>query len=172
MALLIRLERARTHSRLMAIVPALVAALPGEDEGGLRRAFVVLLQRVLLPGKSEEGIPELVDLKEFRTMLIERVEEWSRKIEARAAKKWRKQGLQEGMEKGLQEGLERGQREVLLRQLETKFGPLSARARARVETARAQDLLKWAERLLAAEKLADVFGRSRALAEKPVDSAR
>jgi predicted transposase YdaD len=155
MALLIRLERARTHSRLTAIIPALVAALPGEDEGGLRRAFVVWLQRLLLPGRGEEGIPELVDLKEFRAMLIERVEEWSRKIE----KKSRRQGLQEGLEKGLEQGLDKGQRELLLHQLETKFGPLGARTRARVQAARSESLLRWAERLLTAKTLTEVFGR-------------
>jgi Putative transposase, YhgA-like len=142
-ALLIRLERSRTRSSLRQIIRDLVAALPGSDEGGLRRAFVVWLQRVLLPAKGEEDIPELIDLEDFRTMLIERVEEWSREIEARAEKKW----------------LEQGHRELLLRQLEVRFGPIDDRTRARVLAARSASLLKWAERILTAERLADVFGR-------------
>ena len=154
-ALLIRLERSRTRSGLRAVIRDLVAALAGPDEGGLRRAFVVWLQRVLLPGKGEEDIPELVDLKEFRAMLIERVEEWNRELEARGEKR----GLKRGLKKGLKEGIGSGHRDLLLRLLETKFGPLDARTRERVQAARPQRLLRWGERLLAAERLADVFGR-------------
>jgi len=72
-------------------------------------------------------------------MLSERVEEWSRQIEARSENK--------------------GRREVLLHLLETKFGQLDARTTSRVKTARPQSLLKWAERVVTAERLADVFGR-------------
>jgi hypothetical protein len=87
-------------------------------------------------------------------MLIERVEEWSREIEARAEKKWLKKGEKKGLERGRQES-----RELLLRQLEIKFGPLEAPTRARILAARPQSLLRWAERILIAERIADVFGR-------------
>ena len=56
-------------------------------------------------------------------MLIERVEEWSREIEARAEKKWLKQGM------------ENGSRELLLRQLEARFGPIDDRTQAKVNAA-------------------------------------
>jgi hypothetical protein len=151
-ALLIRLERSRTRSGLRLIIRELVAALPGPDEGGLRRAFVVWLQRVLLPSRGEEGIPELVDLEDFRTMLIERVEEWNRELEARGEKRGEKKGLEQGLQKGRLES-----RELLLRQLEVKFGQIDGRTRTRVLAAGPQRLLKWGERLLAAERLADVF---------------
>lgn len=84
----------------------------------------------------------MVDLEDFRTMLIERVEEWNREL--------REQGRREGRKEG---------RELLLRQLEIKFGQLEAPTRARVLAARPQSLMRWAERLLTAERLADVFGR-------------
>ncbi len=152
-ALLIRLERSHTRTSLRRVIGDLVKAVKGPDEGGLRRAFVVWLQRVLLPGKGEEDIPELVDLEDFRAMLIERVEEWNRELEARGEKK----GLKKGLREGRKEGLEEGRRELLLRLLETKFGEVDAHTRARVHAARHQSLLKWAERLLTAEELADVF---------------
>ena len=142
-ALLIRLERSTTRTGLQSAIRDLVEAVKGPDEGRLRRAFVVWLQRVLLPSRGEKDIPELVDLKEFRTMLSERVEEWSRQIEARSEKKY----------------VNKGRREILLRQLEIKFGPLDAGTRSRVNIARAQSLLKWGERVVTAEKLADVFAR-------------
>jgi hypothetical protein len=129
----------------------LAAALPKPDEGGLRRAFLVWLQRVLLPGKGEEDIPELVDLEDVRAMLSETVEKWNQEL--------MKKGERKGRKKGLAEGLEKGQRDLLLRQLTVKFGPIDDRTRARVEAAGPQRLVKMAERLLTAERLADVFGR-------------
>lgn len=104
----------------------------------------------------------MIDLEDFRTMLIERVEEWSREIEARAEKrgerKGEKKGLKKGLEKGLEQGLEKGSRELLLRQLEVRFGPIDDRTRAKVNAAGRDLLLKWAERVVMAERLADVFG--------------
>jgi len=137
-ALLIRLERGRSRDEFERIIGDLVAALPGPDEGGLRRAFVVWIRRVLLAGKAEEEIPELVNLEEFRTMLLESVEEWNKEIETR------------GEEKGL--------RVALSHQLEVKFGHLDDRTRAQVASADPQHLMEWIERVLTAERLADVFG--------------
>jgi len=156
-SLLIRLERGRSQEELSVAIRDLVEALPGSDEGGLRRAFVVWIRRVLLAGKREEDIPELVNLEEFKTMLLETVEEWNREIEARGLEK----GRQEGIEEGLQKGLEKGRRQLLrffLRQLEVRFGSLDKPTRAKVSAADSQRLLKWTERLLTAERLADVFG--------------
>jgi hypothetical protein len=141
-ALLIRLERGRNREELERVIGDLVAAVPGPDEGGLRRAFVVWIRRVLLAGKGEQDIPDLVNLEDFRTMLLESVEEWSHEIE----------------EKGMQRGLEEGRREVLLHQLEVRFGSLDDRTRAEVAAADPQHLMEWLERVLTAERLADVFG--------------
>jgi Putative transposase, YhgA-like len=142
-ALLIRLERGRSRDDLNRVIRDLADAVPGPDEGGLRRAFVVWIRRVLLAGKGEGDVPELVDLEDFRTMLLETVEEWNREIEAR----------------GHEKGLEQGRRDLLLRLLEVKFGALDERTRARVSAADSQRLLKWGERVLSAERLSDVFRR-------------
>jgi predicted transposase/invertase (TIGR01784 family) len=140
-ALLIRLERSRTRSELRRTVRQLIAALQGPEDGSLRQAFLVWLQYVLLPGKGEEDIPELVDLEEFRAMLYETVRKW----EVEMKKEGRKEGLKEG------------RRDLLLRQLEVKFGPVDERTREKVLAATPQRLLKWGERLVIAERLADVF---------------
>src|SRR5919106_509190 len=79
-ALLIRLERSRTRSELRRTVRQLIAALQGPEDGSLRQAFLVWLRHVLLPGKSEEDIPELVDLEDFRVMLIETVKKWEAQL--------------------------------------------------------------------------------------------
>jgi hypothetical protein len=47
--------------------------------------------------------------------------------------------------------------EVLVRQLERKFGPLDAVSRARLAAADSTQLLSWAERVLTAGRLAEVF---------------
>lgn len=69
----------------------------------------------------------------------------------------RQEGLEEGLEKGLQEGLRRAQLVILLRQLENKFGPLSAADRQRLESANNEQRDIWALKLLNAESLTDVF---------------
>jgi hypothetical protein len=150
-ALLIRLERSRTRSSLRKVIRDLAAALPRPDEGGLRRAFLVWLRRVLLPGKGEKDIP---DLEDFRAMLSETVEKWNQELMRKGERRGEKKGLEKGLEKGRQES-----RDLLLRQLTVKFGPIDDRTRARVEAAGPQRLMKMAERLLTAERLADVFGR-------------
>jgi hypothetical protein len=61
---------------------------------------------------------------------------------------------------GLEEGLEKGRQDLLLRQMEVKFGPLDERTKARVGAAGPERLLQWAERFVTAEKLSDVFRRS------------
>lgn len=79
-------------------------------------------------------------------MLSETVEKWNQELMRKGEKK--------GLEKGRQES-----RDLLLRQLTVKFGTIDDRTRARVEAAGPQRLMKMAERLLTAERLADVFGR-------------
>jgi hypothetical protein len=91
-ALLIRLERSRTRSSLRQVIRDLAAALPKLDEGGLRRAFLVWLQRVLLPGKGKEDIPELVDLEDFRAMLSETVERWNQELMRKGERKAGEEG--------------------------------------------------------------------------------
>jgi len=71
-------------------------------------------------------------------MLLESVEEWSHEIE--------------------EKGREEGRRDVLLHLLEVKFGDLDDRTRAQVAAADPQHLMEWIERVLTAERLADVFG--------------
>lgn len=65
--------------------------------------------------------------------------------------------VQKGIEKGIERGVEKGQREMLLKQLVQRFGVLPAAVTARVNQAGAADLGRWAERILDATSLDDVF---------------
>jgi flagellar biosynthesis/type III secretory pathway protein FliH len=76
---------------------------------------------VLLPARVPGVvIAEVSELEEVKSMLAERVVEWTQE--------WQK----EGFEKGLMTGLAKG-RAALLRELERRFGPLSEVARKRVD---------------------------------------
>lgn len=55
------------------------------------------------------------------------------------------------------EGRQQGEAELLLRLLEQKFGLLDPKTRSRVRRADAERLLDWGGRVLAAERLEDVF---------------
>jgi hypothetical protein len=89
----------------------------------------------------------------------------ARPLGAAAAAGWRddeedvmlEQKLREWAEDRRLEGRKRGEVEVLVRLLERKFGPLDAVSRARLATADSDQLLGWAERVLTAGRLAEVF---------------
>jgi len=65
---------------------------------------------------------------------------------------------QQAVSEGRVEGRVEGEATLLLRQLERRFGPLSADARRRVAEADAETLLVWGERLLEAKTLAEIWG--------------
>jgi flagellar biosynthesis/type III secretory pathway protein FliH len=138
----------------------LAERLKRPEDAALLRAFVTWIQFVLMPdrGWADHQIPALRDLQELREMLEERVKEWNRQLIA----KGRKEGRQEGLEKGRSLGRREGEVDLLLRQLAHKFGPLDEPTVARVRAARATQRQAWAERLLTAATLAEVFLRGRA----------
>ena len=71
----------------------------------------------------------------------------------------RDEGLQQGRDEGLQQGLQRGEARIVTALLRLRFGDLPAAYRERIETADADTLLRWSERVLTAagldEALAD-----------------
>ena len=87
----------------------------------------------------------------------------------RARDEARQEGMQEGMEQGMERGMERGmeqgvrqgrvegERTVLERQLRRRFGPVPAELTERLRQASTADLETWAENVLDASTLDDVF---------------
>jgi hypothetical protein len=61
------------------------------------------------------------------------------------------------LEKGRQEGRQEGEIMMLRRLLTRRFGPLPDRVEQRLHTATVQDLERWAERVLDAPHLDEVF---------------
>ncbi len=115
-AALFRLERSREPEDIQNVLSALLKWLEGQD--GLRRAFAIWLLQVHLPAHFPGfEIPQGVyDLQEVKSMLAERVKEWTQE--------WKQEGRQEALEEV---------RGVLLHELERCFGPLPETTRRRVE---------------------------------------
>jgi hypothetical protein len=141
-AALFRLEKSRAPENIESILGALIEWLQAPEQDSLRRAFTVWIKRVLLPGRLPGvHLPEVGNLLEIKTMLAESVIEWTQD--------WKQQGLQEG--------LQQGKVALLERQLSKRFGPLNESTRSRLNNATLVQLEDWAERLLDAPTLKDVF---------------
>ncbi len=64
---------------------------------------------------------------------------------------------EEGIQRGLQQGLQQGESRVLKRQLVTAFGTLPKHLEEKLEAASTDDIELWAERILTAQCLDEVF---------------
>ena len=68
--------------------------------------------------------------------------------------------LNEGMQKGVMQGMEQGMelsQNVLQRLLTRRFGPLDSQTRQRLQQATAQELECWADNILDAKTIDEVF---------------
>jgi hypothetical protein len=66
-------------------------------------------------------------------------------------------GLEQGLQRGLAEGISRGEARVLGRQLTLKFGQIPDEKQQRINSADAETLLLWSERVLTANTLDEIF---------------
>lgn len=121
---------------------------------GLRPAFAVWINRIVLRRlMPNDTIPEVNELQEIDTMLAERVEEWT--------EQWKREGLMQGMQEGMQQGMLlgrlAGESTLLQRQLTRRFGPITPEFQARLQNATLEQIEQWAENILDAPTLEDVF---------------
>jgi flagellar biosynthesis/type III secretory pathway protein FliH len=117
----------------------------------------VVLRR-MVPGTE---VPEVNELKEIETMLAERVVSWTETWKQQGIQEGMQQGMQQGMQEGLQQGMQQGmqqgERMVLARLLRRRFGRLGPDIHARLEGATPEQLEAWAENILDAKSLEEVF---------------
>jgi len=133
---------------------------------GFERQDVELLFRFIdwLMGLPEE-LEERFDV-ELRRIEGETGMRYVTRFEQRAIDRGREQGIQlgrqegreEGLHCGLEEGVQLGERSLLKRQLRRRFVGLPGWAEQRLDKACRQQLELWADRVLDAEVLEDVFG--------------
>jgi predicted transposase/invertase (TIGR01784 family) len=128
-AALFRLEKSRGPEEIEGILTALIEWLREPELTELRRSFTAWLKQVLLPARMPGAqIPQVADLEEVKSMLAERVIEWTRE--------WKQEGFEKGLEEGRKEAtriLDKG-RATLIRELEKRFGPLPEETRRKVES--------------------------------------
>ena len=111
---LIALENSRTPADLKRAMDALIDWLRGPGEQEVKRSFEEWIGRVLMPQRfGTKGPPSMQPLEEVRTMLAERVKEWTRQ--------WVEEGREQGIEQGLAE-----ERRLLCRLAARKFGDETA----------------------------------------------
>lgn len=136
----------------------------------LRRAILSWLRHVYLPrvapdvslfdNYSFDEVHDMIELDPRRWGYKERIEGREEGLlEGKEAGIviGREEGHEEGMQKGLEEGLKRAQLAILLRQLESKFGPLSADLKERLQSASNEQREAWALQLLQANSLQELF---------------
>jgi hypothetical protein len=139
-AVLFELEQSDSPEAVVRGIERLTAMLPEEDP--LRKVFLNWLRYVLVPLRMPGAeIPEIERLEEFKTMLDEKNPTWTAK--------W------------LSKGEAKGEARVLKRQIQRKFGALSDEIRARIEAAGSEQLLDWADQLIMAQSLDEVFSPAR-----------
>ncbi len=126
------------------------------EDSGLRRLRAILEYLHHVTDAEQDAVRRVVHEiapakeNEIMTTLAERLrqEGW---------KQGRQEGREEGRKAGRQEGRDTTARNVLLRHLALRFGPVDDDARARVETARYEELTVWSDRVITADSLAEVF---------------
>jgi len=73
------------------------------------------------------------------------------------AQRFTELGRQEGRQEGYNEGIQRGEARILTALLRLRFGDLPAAIHQRIETADADTLLRWSERVLTAATLDEIL---------------
>lgn len=145
-AILFRLENSNSPEQFVTALDGLIQWLERPEQDSLRRTFVIWLKRVLMPRKlAGQKIPDLNNLNEVKSMLTERVDEWTTH--------WK----QEGRLEGKVEGVHLGQATTLRRLMAKKFGVVPRNAEKRIEKVDNETLLEWSENVLTAESIDDVF---------------
>jgi predicted transposase YdaD len=147
-AQLMRMERSEGPEGLREAINALRKKLKEPKYRLLNRAFVVWTINLLRNRRlTREILPVVNNLEELDTMLAERIGEWT--------EEWKR----EGMLAGLQEGRMEGRSAILSRLLVKRFGPdvLDSDVQERLRTAGPEQLDLWAERILDAESVDELF---------------
>lgn len=145
--ILVRMERASGPEELQAAVKELINTISEPRYLSLRRAFTVWIRRLLLGRLNlQEPIPEVCDLQEVDHMLAERMTQWT--------ETWEQRGIEKGIEKGELLGQEKLLKKLMLK----RFGALfDIRFQERLRNATPEQLERWADRILDARTIEEVF---------------
>ncbi len=101
-----------------------------------------------LPKELEERLD-----REIQEIETEQGMQYVTSIERRALKR----GVEQGIQQGIQQGVQQGEARLLRRQLIRRHGDLPALVEQRLETASTEEIERWADRVLTAQTLDDIF---------------
>ena len=65
--------------------------------------------------------------------------------------------IAQGLEQGVEQGIQKGEAALLLRLIESRFGPVSSHVKTRIAAADADTILAWSEKIFAARKPEDLW---------------
>ena len=159
----LNLPNMRYHSpadKLRAYAHAIRGLLELEPDPERRLKYVDFVDIYAALNENELAAYQRQYPQEAKTM-----ESFASRFEQRGIRKGYEKGIQKGMEEGIQKGIEKGlqqgkrlgEAEVLVYLLERKFGPLHQHHRETIDQADADTLLRWAERVLTAGSVEEVF---------------
>ncbi len=146
-ALVFRFEQCRSREDFERVIDAMVAwAGAGEHRESVKR-LARWVESIVWPGRlPDQSVVDLDDIQECGAMLKEQVKEWEKAL------------IEKGIEQGVEQGIEKGKADFLSSLIQRKFGIVPAPLRRRIDAANSEQLLAWAERVLSAERIDDVFG--------------
>ena len=150
-AAVLKLEQSEAGAEIIDIACILLKWLRGPEQESLRQAFRELVRKSL--PVIYGPIAEIFDKPEDAMTLAQRLKRSYDQERATA----RAEGRQEGLQEGLAAGLEKGQRSLLAKQLRLKFGVLDVAAEKRLAEADLTQLQLWAERVLTAKTLDQIW---------------
>jgi predicted transposase/invertase (TIGR01784 family) len=151
-ARLVQIERTLDPMQLAPLVEKLAHQLKAPQNTGLRRAFAVWINRVVLRRFNPRGdLPETQDLPEVQHMIGERIDIWREQLI--------QQGMQQGMLEGKLEGKLEGQAQLLRRFLIRRFGLLPAGVETQIGAASLEQIESWFDQSMDAPSLGAVFAQ-------------
>jgi len=142
-ALLVRMGASRDVEEWRALLHTLMKTVQGPGFEELNRSLTSWLLHVAQSNAApDEALPAVNTLEELDMMISEKPGVW--------AQQWKQEGIQIGLQKG--------HADLLLRQIERRFGPQPAAVTERIRAAPESQLSQWALNILDAETLGEVFG--------------
>ncbi|MCH2559118.1 MAG: DUF4351 domain-containing protein [Alcanivorax sp.] len=90
-------------------------------------------------------------------MIDNRFEEWKERQRLVGVEQGVAQGMEQGLEQGVARGRLEGERALVARQIQRRFGELPAHLNLRLQSASEEELATWADRILDAKSLDDLF---------------
>jgi hypothetical protein len=141
-ALMLRLARSRDVEQWRDLLHTLMDVVRGPGHEELNRSLTAWLQYVARgDGSAAQQLPPVNSLQELDMMVAEKPGIW--------AQHWRQEGQAEGRAAG--------QADLLLRQLQRRFGPVPEEIKQRFRAAKTEQLETWSLNILDAATLDDVF---------------